>query len=87
MMRFGLGSFIVRGGSMLVGCLIGLAVLVLIVLGVIALIRYLHNSNTKENHTPTSISVSNALNILDERYAHGEINDQEYATKKAELRK
>lgn len=91
MMRFGMGNFNgMRGGLQgmhLFGLLIALVVLALIVLGIIALIRYLHNSNTRANPPLLQTTTSNALNILDERYARGEIDDQEYASKKTELKK
>lgn len=51
---------------------------ILLILGVIALIRYLAKSgSSKENKTP--------LDILKERYARGEINKKEFEEKKRDL--
>lgn len=83
--RFGHMSWI-GGGIMM---LVGLAILVLLVIGVIALFRgshMRHNGHSDVNAGQSSGSIQ-AMNILDERYARGEINDEEYQRKKAEIRK
>lgn len=89
MMRFGWDNlFAIGGGMMLWGWLFGILILVLIVFGIIALVRYLQGGNVSNSgpyHVPPSSN--SALQILNERYARGEINDAEYAAKKAELRK
>lgn len=59
-----------------------LMLLVLAVLGIMALVRYL-----QLNRKPSLQIEDNALSILNERYAQGEINDEEYAAKKAALTK
>lgn len=64
------------GGLMMI-CLI-----VLIILGVVFLIRYLQPAG-KENYRGVE---NNALNILNERYAKGEITEEEYKRKKAEIK-
>ncbi|MHB8962049.1 MAG: SHOCT domain-containing protein [Saccharofermentanales bacterium] len=73
--------------GMLVG---GLLFLGLVVLGMVLLVRYAKNNSHSADH-PAGGSISantdNALKILNERYARGEINDDEYAAKKNELRK
>ena len=52
---------------------------VLIILGVVALVRYLGRSGQQQEHrTP--------LDILKERYARGEINKKEFEEKKKDLR-
>jgi putative membrane protein len=52
---------------------------VLIILGVVALVRYLGRSGQQEEHrTP--------LDILKERYARGEINKKEFEEKKKDIR-
>lgn len=52
----------------------------------IAIIVYVVYKVTHKAHTQiTPISESNAVKILDERYAKGELTDEEYKTKKANL--
>lgn len=80
MLRFGYG---------LVGFglpyLIMTAVAVLAILGIIALIRYIRV--TGHGHKIEISNKNTALQILNERYAKGELNDEEYRTKKAEILK
>ncbi len=59
-----------------------LMLVALVILGVLALVRYL-----KLSKQPAPGSGDNALVILNERYARGEINDEEYTAKKALLSK
>ena len=85
-MRYGLYG--IRGiglGGGLFMLLAGLVFIFLVVLCIIALIRYL-----RTNHKPFDHNADNtdsAMRILNERFARGEINEEEYAKKKAELRK
>ena len=66
------------GGFGILGWLSMLIFWVLLVLGVIALIRYLARSEqSREDKTP--------LDVLKERYAHGEINKKEFEEKKKDL--
>ncbi len=59
-----------------------IGVVVLTVLGIVTLINYLQlSSKTNER------SNNNALNILNERYASGEITEEEYNQKKSQLKK
>jgi len=59
-----------------------IGVVVLTVVGIVALINYLQlTSKTNER------SNNNALNILNERYASGEITEEEYNQKKSQLKK
>ena len=70
--------------------LMGLVVLVAIVLIVFLVARLSHGSvRSGENHIVNQQpgSAARALDILSERYAKGELSDEEYAKKKAELRK
>lgn len=82
MHNFGWHMGVGRGICMLIGfILIGL-----IVYGVMALTRKKQPNQT----TPNSIAppdISSGMNILNERYARGEMDDEEYARRKAELRK
>lgn len=70
----GVGSFLM--------ILFMLMIVSLVVLGIMALIRYLKTTGT-QNPAPAE----NALLILNERYAKGEINDEEFSAKKALLSK
>lgn len=62
-------------------CIIMLLILAAIILGVVLLVRYLRKSQNNPQ-----MPYNNALNILNERYAKGEISDEEYKKKKAELK-
>lgn len=74
MMGGGFGSFLM--------ILFMLLLLALVVLGIIALIRYLQIGR---KGTPTMDD--SAMMILNERYARGEINEEEFNAKKAALGK
>ncbi len=66
------------GGLGLLGFIPMLIIWALLILGVIALIRYLGGGFSKEGKTP--------LDILKERYAKGEINKKEFEEMKKDLR-
>lgn len=76
-MGFGGGIFMMIGGLLL----LGLVIYVIVVLA----------GKSQTNHTVPASTVyqdtGNALNILNERFARGEINEEEYTRKKAELRR
>jgi putative membrane protein len=55
---------------------------VIAVLVIVALVRYIQRSGG--SHANSNINNS-ALSILDERYAKGEISDEEYKKKKTEI--
>lgn len=63
------------------GWLMMIGVIALTILGIVALVRYLQHSS-RPNYQPAG---NNALNILNERYAKGEITEEEYRSKKAEI--
>lgn len=65
--------------------LIMAAAAVLIILGIIALIRYIRA--TGYGHKIEISNANPALQILNERYAKGELTDEEYRVKKAEILK
>ena len=65
-------------GVRVFACILMLGLIILIVVGIVAIARYL---NRKETHA----FPSQALRILDERYAKGEISQEEYRQMKLEL--
>lgn len=70
--------------------LVGLFVLIAIAVIVILIVRLSHGAARSGMNHPVGQqpdSTARALEILSERYAKGELNDDEYAKKKAELRK
>lgn len=70
--------------------LIGLVILVAVVLIIFLVARLSHGSigsGTSHVVNQQPDSSARALEILSERYAKGELNDEEYAKKKAELKK
>ena len=64
------------------GWIMMLGMLIIIGLAVVVLVRYLQRTNRKDSNS----SHSKAIEILDERYAKGEITDEEYRKKKAEIK-
>ncbi len=81
MMRYG-GYGMMGGIGGVLMLLFMLALATLVVLGILALLRYLKTTRPEELYTGT-----NVLDVLNERYARGEIDDEEYAIKKAALTK
>jgi putative membrane protein len=81
-MMGGLGGRFVSLGWELLICL---AVLAVVVLGIIALVRYIRV--TGRAHKIEMPPANSALQILNERYAKGEIAEDEYRAKKAEIMK
>jgi putative membrane protein len=74
------------GGGLMMFC--GLAIVALLVVGLVALFRrHPAGSNRGADSPGHAADADSALRILNERYARGEINDEEYKTKKAEIRK
>lgn len=65
----------------------GLIVIGIIVLIIYALVRAANTSGSSASHEVPYDSTSRALTILAERYAKGEISDEEYKQKKSEIMK
>lgn len=63
------------------GWLMMIGIFILVVLGIIALIRYLQQSARPDRQ----VTSKTALDILNERYARGEMSDEEYQRKKADV--
>lgn len=86
MMRFG-GGPIGFGSGYLFMALIMAAIAVLVILGIIALLRYIRVSGHAHRYQMAGNGTGPALQILNARFAKGEITDEEYKAKKAELLK
>ncbi len=79
-------------GNGIIGNGMTIFIIVLVILvGVYFIVKLSTSSNNKKNlnHDTTNIDniSSNALNILNERYARGEISEEEYIHKKEQLRR
>lgn len=83
MMRFGMGG-IGMLGAWIINAVLIIALLALLVLAIVALVKYISRQNKP---AAPAYSVSSSLAILDERYARGELSDEEYVAKKEMLRK
>ena len=94
-MRFGgFEHGMMGGGLMLLFCLIGFLIfMVVMTAAVLLVVKLLKHKSHPGFHSGCnvpgnySIYAGKALEILNERYAKGEIEDEEYARKKAELTK
>jgi putative membrane protein len=90
-------GFVGHGFGMLphiLGMIVGLVILVLFIILIVKIIRhkdgiFLFHHNHGQNITGnTNVNITgNALGILNERYAKGEIGDEEYQKIKAEITK
>lgn len=64
------------------GLLMMIGIFILVVLGIIALIRYLRQAARTDDRQAAS---KTAIDILNEIYAKGEISEDEYQRKKSEI--
>lgn len=64
------------------GWIMMIGIFIIVVLGIIALFRFLQQSRPISSTDPSS----RAIDILNEKYARGEISDEEYKRKKAEMK-
>lgn len=70
------------GGYGLFGMIIWLVILIAIVAGVVWLVRSMSYTGGAQLHLPRR---SSGLDVLEERYARGEINRDEYLQKKRDI--
>ena len=75
------------GGGNIFGTLIMLGMFFFIALIIFVGIFFLIRVLLKSSHRDGFSTNNNALDILKERYARGEIDDEEYNRRKAELKK
>ena len=78
------------GGGWTLGWIVIMAVLVLIVVGIVLLVRGLSNRHDQNQTAPQGSlpggpGPGSALQILQERYARGEIDRDEFMKRKADL--
>jgi putative membrane protein len=73
--------------NMLVGGIIALIVIALLIIGIIAFVRMMrHDRMSQMHHDSSAPKMDNpALRLLNERYARGEIGEEEYKTRKTNL--
>ncbi|HEX2926123.1 MAG TPA: SHOCT domain-containing protein [Ruminiclostridium sp.] len=76
-----------------IGWLMMLGFTLLVVLGIVALFRYIrhtnvsHSQGSNANNSNFTQGGGNALNILNERYAKGELSSEDYNRMKSEIQK
>lgn len=80
---WGVGNWLVMGFGMLLFW-------ALVVAGIVWLVRYTSNRPTTvahavQMHKPAGAARPSAQDVLDERYARGEIGDEEYRTRRDTL--
>lgn len=73
--------------GMLIGGLIFLGLTITVVYFIIRLAQGNGRTSSGQTYNSGSEAINRALDILAERYAHGEINEQEYTRMKNELKK
>jgi putative membrane protein len=79
MVGYGMDGF---GGGFAFGWIFMILWWVLIIIGIVALVKWIAGSPSSGIHAGGS---SKALEILKERYARGEIDEQEFQKKKRDL--
>lgn len=80
MMRYGSYGYGMMGFGW--GLIMMIVIFVFFILGIFTLVRYLQRTGPNSSGNVGS----KAIEILNERYARGEITDEEYMKKKAEIK-
>jgi len=84
--RFGGFSHHMVWGGGIIAMIGGFLLLALLIYGIVLLTRHRQPGQSISNSAVQQDNGS-ALNILNERYARGEVNEEEYTRKKTELRR
>lgn len=79
-MHHGFGMMGIAGGMIMF-------MILLVILVVVAIVWFSKNGSQKNNESQVRPTTDRSLEILNERYALGEIADEEYNKKKMEIRK
>lgn len=79
-MHHGFGMMGMAGG-------IVMFMILLVILAVVAIVWFSKNGSHKNGESQVHPTTDRSLEILNERYALGEITDEEYNKKKMEIRK
>ncbi len=86
--RFGPPGFRVNGGHPVLGPLLLIAILAVVVWALVLLTRYVNHRyvrHTDHGHSPGTGGSSDALTILNERFARGEIDADEFTQRRTLL--
>ena len=75
------GYYHMWGGGMIFGPMMMFLFFILRVVAIVLIVRWLAGATS----TPPANMPKSALNILDERFAHGEIEQEEYESRKRTL--
>lgn len=67
------------------GIIMGILCILLIIVAVFVIVRLVRHQHFYSEHKTGAAPENSALKILNERYAKGEISDEEYKAKKANL--
>lgn len=68
------------------GGIFGIIISIVMVIGIVFLVGYLFVSFSRSNNNNDRTEKKTSLQILEERYAHGEIGEEEFKQKKKTLK-